>query len=100
MDTIVGILGGLSDPNKQRDVKAFYSKNKVGIFGLMKPKSNARKFSKVTSPFRGWSHFVNYNMHHKSRVWLMWVVNKFQVDILRPNFQVVHSRVKHLFTAQ
>jgi len=56
-------IKGLNGLNKQRDLRTFGWKNKIGLAGLMETAVKSYNFGKVANSFNGWQHSVNYNAH-------------------------------------
>jgi len=45
--------------------------------------------------FMGWQHEVSYNKMDKIRIWLMWLPQEFQVQVIHVTTQAIHSKARH-----
>lgn len=42
-----------------------------------------------------WSVVINYEAHKEERIWLVWFLNKFHVDVIRMTDQYIHIKAHH-----
>jgi len=94
----IGTLRGLNGPSKQKDVLSFCGRNKVGIMGLVETKVRRCNYDKVAHNFLRWNHYVQYNALEKGRLWLMWILEDFIVQIIQSTPQAIHYWITHSFS--
>ncbi|XP_057249345.1 uncharacterized protein LOC130590807 [Beta vulgaris subsp. vulgaris] len=89
-------IRGLNILTKHGDVRTLLSHHKCGLFGLLetrvKPKNVDKVYPRVCP---NWSIVANYSYHKGGRIWLIWLHNKFEVEILESRAQYIHSKVTH-----
>ncbi|KAJ8431013.1 hypothetical protein Cgig2_017191 [Carnegiea gigantea] len=99
MDNIISWnMRGINGANKQKDVKAFCTRNKAGLICMMETKVKTRNFTKVARNLQDWEHYVNYESHERGRAWIMCKKTDFQVTIIDSMMQAIHCEIFHTFT--
>lgn len=83
---------GLNRTNKQREVQLFLHKSKVSLFDLLETKIKRDKANKVALILcEGWSFTINLNSHSGGRIWMLWKLQMFKVQIIQVTEQLIHG---------
>ncbi|XP_074306320.1 uncharacterized protein LOC141641562 [Silene latifolia] len=81
---------GINSLNKQADIKWFLHQNKIGIYGLVETKVKTNNFNTVLNNLGQRWYGINNNLHHPSgRVWIIWLPQIFQVNLVHSSSQQI-----------
>ncbi|XP_074302744.1 uncharacterized protein LOC141634485 [Silene latifolia] len=74
---------GMNNINKQGDIKWFLHQNKIGLYGLVETKIKIANFDSVLNNLGQRWYGINNNVHHPGgRIWIIWLPQFFQVQLL------------------
>lgn len=94
-------IRGLNCPQKHGDVSKLMHQQQCGLFGLLATRVKSCNFDKVYPRVcPRWSKVTNYSHHKDRRIWLIWMPQKFEVDVIVCNAQYIHTKVKHVGTGR
>lgn len=87
---------GLNKVSKQREMHLFLHNAKVGLFGLLKTKTKRHKAQEASLNLcTRWSFFTNMSEHSRGRIWLLFNLHIFEINIMRVSAQSIQCKVKH-----
>ncbi|XP_021768873.1 uncharacterized protein LOC110733167 [Chenopodium quinoa] len=93
------VQSGLNKASKLCNVLWFIGHHGVGLFGLLETKLKAVKFGDVFNRFGSeWSVCANYCYHKGGRIWVVWLSQFFDVNVVRCAAQLIHIWVAHKAT--
>lgn len=93
MNILIWNVRGLNGPNKQQDVLTSCRSWQYGLMGFLEAKIRQNN-EKIISDrlFLGWGSFFN-NMHSPlGRIWVVWNLKEFEIEILSSSDQFVHCK--------
>ena len=94
MDIFYWNIRGLNNPAKQRVLKSFLKKYKVGICCIAEHKMGASTVDISLRTIRsGWKNLNYNNMVDSPRILVWWDPNCYNVELLKAENQVVHCQV-------
>ncbi|XP_010685067.1 uncharacterized protein LOC104899550 [Beta vulgaris subsp. vulgaris] len=94
-------IRGLNSPVKHPEVRWFLKSNKIGLCGILETRVKCSNFPKIfNSVCDGWSVVTNYSNHRGGRIWVIWLPQMFQVNIIECHTQFIHYRVEHRATGR
>lgn len=95
MDNIlVWNVRGLNRPQKQKEVRDFLLQQKAGLVCLLETKLKPVNVpSMYTLMFQNWCVHTNFQQHKGGRIFIAWLGQNFQVDIIHSSAQCIHLKV-------
>ncbi|XP_075092061.1 uncharacterized protein LOC142172176 [Nicotiana tabacum] len=85
---------GLNAPNKQKEVKLLYSREGIGLAGLVETKIKGSKIEQVANKlFEGWGSMTNLDYHPNERIWLVWRTDYSQIRMVSGMAQAITYEV-------
>lgn len=94
-------IRGLNSPNKQLELQVVSRKYGIGLLGIVENKLNATTVEACKMKwFTDWLSVHNFSGTMRSRIWLIWHPQWFQVDTLSVGSQWIHTRVRRLSTKE
>ncbi|XP_074293471.1 uncharacterized protein LOC141620522 [Silene latifolia] len=92
---------GINSENKQSDVRWFLHYNNIGVFGLLETRVKSPSINKVHGGIGSqWSLVHNNDSHPGGRIWVIWDAVNYNVDVVRCEAQVIHTKVTFLPTGK
>ena len=68
--------------------------------GLVETKVRTCNVKGVARCFPVWKHHIQYNENGKVRLWMMWLLSEFTIQVVESNEQAIHSRTTHHFSGR
>lgn len=85
---------GLSDQNRQHDVRAALSKYHASIAGLLETKIRSTNWNRIVNSFPGWKLISNNDCLDNGRIIVLWKGSSISVTCLAKSTQMMHCCVK------
>lgn len=94
-------IRGLNNPKKQEDIAIFLKKHRISLVCLLETKVKKEKEQQIANHiFRNWSWVTNANNDSKGRIWVAWLPNIYDVEIISVSDQLIHFLAKNQVTNQ
>ncbi|XP_074266455.1 uncharacterized protein LOC141589728 [Silene latifolia] len=92
---------GINNINKQSDIKWFLHQNKIGLYGLVETKVKSHNFNFVLNNIGNRWYGINNNVHHPGgRIWIIWLPQIFNVQMVSASDQQITVAVEDLNTGE
>lgn len=92
---------GLNCLQKHGDVSNLLHQHHCGLFSLLKTRGKSCNFAKIyPRACHKWSIFTKYTQHKGGRIWMIWIPQKFEVDVIKCKAQYIHSKVRLVRTGR
>lgn len=90
-------IRGLNSTPKQRELQLLSTRNNLGFMALLETKLNKQALSHCHKRFfASWQSLDNCSPDSKGRIWIMWNMGEFEVQLLHQTNQLMHLQVKLL----
>ncbi|XP_074278607.1 uncharacterized protein LOC141602200 [Silene latifolia] len=92
-------LAGVKEGASVKDIKWCLHQANVDLFGLLETRVKPGSLNKVVDNLcTGWNYTTNHQFHVGGRIWLLWKVERYDVDVLDMDAQYIHIKVKDIIT--
>lgn len=85
---------GLNSHVKQRELMWFSSKNKCSLLAFLETKLNKDALVACHKKyFSQWQSLNNCEAHGKTRIWILWREDEYEISLLQRNAQFLHMQI-------
>nr|CCA65981.1 hypothetical protein [Beta vulgaris subsp. vulgaris] len=89
---------GLNDPIKVKEVKHFLHSQKISLCSLFETRVRQQNSGKIQKKFGNrWSWINNYACSPRGRIWVGWLNNDVNINVLSVTEQVITMEVKNSY---